>query len=456
MSESGLRKALKALSVLGSVDGRVPGGIAADYVDGVLVLDTPVPYPPGALVEIFLGKAGVQRGVEVLGRVHTEHQKLVVKPIIQVDTIADIAALKEGHLPRLPDELVDPANLFEMVRRLQHLPTLPAAIARILELTVDEMTTAVDLAEVVRQDPVLSAELLRLANSAYYGLEQQVATVDRAVVVLGFNRVRMAALTISVLRMWARPEERSDSSLLPNIYFDERAFWQHCLGVAVASEALARGFGIFAGENAFVAGLFHDIGKIVLSQYLSPIFSRALIESKRSHSTIHSAEMRTSGLGHERIGEWLTSSWHLPLFIRQAIEHHHLPELAGGNEMAPVIVHLADIITRVIGLGSGGDELVPNPHVTTWNRLGLSEERFIPAVEAFYKQVVNSKVFFSMMVGGGVPEAVNVLSEGGGKSAHALALAENMLARKVEEESAETRAVLKSMVKVLAKGGWLE
>ncbi|HHN46600.1 MAG TPA: HDOD domain-containing protein [Planctomycetes bacterium] len=455
MSESGLKKALKALSVLGSVDGRIRPNTLADYIDGVLLLDTPAPYPDGALLEIFLGRPDVARGVEILGRARSERHKLLIQPVLQVDTIADVNELKNGVLPRLPDELTSPENLFAAVRKLENLPTLPAVVARILEVTISETTAAADLAGVISQDPVLSAELLRLANSAYYGLGQQVATVDRAVVVLGFNRVRMASLTIAVLRMWATSTSAS-GGMLPQTAFDERAFWQHCLGVAVASEALARSFGVFAGENAFVAGLFHDIGKIVLSQYLSPIYSRALIHLRKHETSIHAAEIATTGLAHERIGEWLTSSWRLPGFIRQAIEHHHVPELAGENEMAPAVVHLADVLTRTLGIGSGGDDVIPAPHATTWNRLALNEDAFIPAVKAFFKGIVNSQVFFSMMAGGGVPEPIHVLAEGGGKSARTAWLAEQVLSRRLEKDTPQARAVQKAVVKTLAAGEFLE
>ncbi|MBN1810110.1 MAG: HDOD domain-containing protein [Planctomycetes bacterium] len=457
MSESVLQKSLKALSVMGSIDGRVPAGAAADYRDGVLVLDTPAPYPDDAYVEIFLGKPDARRGVEILGRAHSQRGLLAIHPILQVDTVSDTGSLRSGVLPRLPDELLDPEALFDRVRRLKQLPTLPAVVARILELSLNEETTAADLSRVISQDPVLSAELLRLANSAYYGLEQQVSAIDRVVVILGFNHVRMAALTISVLRMWARESRKSAASGLPDVFFDENAFWQHCLGVAVASDAVARGLGSYAGENAFVAGLFHDIGRIVLSQYLSPMFSRALILAASSPgTTLHSAEVSSSGLGHERIGEWLTASWNLPLFIRSAIEKHHMPEISDRDDPAPLIVHLADVLTNALGLCPGAGNCTPALHATALERLGVDESVLESIVYRFYRGISNSRIFFSMMVGKSVPEPIKVLIAGGGRNASSVKLAESILSRKMEKDSPGLRTLLKIMVQVLAAGGWAE
>ncbi len=225
------------------------------------------------------------------------------------------------------------------------LPTLPTVVARILELVDNPNSSAGALAALISQDQALTAKVLKLANSSYYGFSRRIATVRLAIVVLGFDTVRELGLSVSILGAF-----KNETG---NRLFDAGQFWRHTLAVAVGARMLVRGKRQHHASEAFVAGILHDVGKLVLDQYMpdeSEAVHRLMAEENMPAAA---AETRLLGVDHAMVGSWLAERWNLPVPLVQSIRHHHQPGRCGKDSELTLAVHLADWLAHRSGLGHG-------------------------------------------------------------------------------------------------------
>lgn len=249
---------------------------------------------------------------------------------------------------------IDTERIKRITQTIINLPTLPTVVAKMIELIDDPKSSARSLSRIIRTDQVLTARILRLANSAYYGFPNPISSINLAIVVLGFDTIRNLGLSVAVISRLARAS--SDEELL-----DYTRFWEHSAAVAVASRMLARMHGFRAMESeAFVAGLIHDIGKVILSQYQTANYSKCLHLVADEGISLAEAEQRVFGVTHAEVGGWLAGRWNLPDTLTEAIRLHHIPLAAKVRPELTAIVHFADILTRAARVGSGGDPLVPS------------------------------------------------------------------------------------------------
>jgi putative nucleotidyltransferase with HDIG domain len=253
-------------------------------------------------------------------------------------------------------------DLQRIIRRLDDLPTLPRTLLRITELMNDPKTSARDLALIIAEDQVLTARLLRIVNSSFYGFPQRVATVTTAIVLVGFEAIRNLLLTASVFNLFPA-KNRQARRLLEQL-------WDHALGCAAGAKAIGRHLRRERVEELFVAGLLHDIGKIVAMALFPADFTEALRRAEREGTSIVAAEQALLGFDHTHAGRLLAERWRLPPRLVAAIAGHHHPAAPGADETA-AIVHVADIFARALGLGSGGTERVPPVDPAAWQRLKL-------------------------------------------------------------------------------------
>ena len=248
---------------------------------------------------------------------------------------------------------VDRESLKRITQSIINLPTLPTVVAKMLEIIDDPRSSARALGRLINNDQVLTARILRLANSAFYGFPNPISTINLAIVVLGFETIKNLGLSVTVIDRFARSGK--DDELL-----DYTRFWEHSVGVAVASRMIARmhGFRAIEGE-AFVAGLLHDIGKVILSQYQTKAYSRCLTMVEQESISLIEAEERVFEVNHAEIGWWLAKRWNLPETLYEAIRLHHSPLVAKAHPQMTAIVHFANILTRAAKVGSGGDPKIP-------------------------------------------------------------------------------------------------
>lgn len=260
---------------------------------------------------------------------------------------------------------IDTERLKKITQTIINLPTLPTVVAKMIELIDDPKSSARSLSRIIKTDQVLTARILRLANSAYYGFPNPISSINLAIVVLGFDTIRNLGLSVAVISRLARAS--SDEELL-----DYTRFWEHSAGVAVASRMLARMHGFRSMESeAFVAGLIHDIGKVILSQYQTANYSKCLRMVASEEISLAAAEERVFGVTHAEVGSWLAGRWNLPDGLNEAIRQHHVPLTAKANPLLTSIVHFADILARAARVGSGGDPLIPSFYRGVLHRLPL-------------------------------------------------------------------------------------
>ncbi len=228
-----------------------------------------------------------------------------------------------------------------------NLPTLPTIHARLLELVDHPKATAQLLGSLIREDQSLTARLLKMCNSAYYGLSVEVESVDRAIVLLGFDTVREMSLGISVIDQFDKVGGRGS--------LDLTKFWEHSAMVALSAKNIAKEWFPEVAKEAFLAGLLHDVGKLILIQYLEGEFGDILIEADLGDDFLFEIEMKKLGTHHGEIGFWLARKWNFPKAVSECIRFHHYPEKSSKHSKLVAVVCLANLITQEMKLGFGGN-----------------------------------------------------------------------------------------------------
>lgn len=254
--------------------------------------------------------------------------------------------------------------------KVDELPTLPAVLPKLLRLMESEQTDASHVSKTISNDPALTSKILKAANSAYYGFSQEISTLDRAIPLLGFNKVRSLALSIGVLSGLSGKGLKSSS-------FSQEALWIHSLAVATILQNLAARVGDRADtEHLFVVGLLHDIGEIVLEQFFSESLDRALSElEKQRDLSLDMAERRIIGMDHGEIGSMLLNRWKFPSGISDPIFAHHqeqMPETVNVKDVA--MLRVSDTLAKCAGFGYSQNFVIPNTHQKDMALLGIGEK----------------------------------------------------------------------------------
>jgi putative nucleotidyltransferase with HDIG domain len=256
------------------------------------------------------------------------------------------------------------ALLKRIIDKIQGLPTLPGVVSQLLTLARDPNSSVSDIENILSTDPSLTMKVMRVTNSSFYGYGN-IKSLHEAVVILGFPAIRSIVLAASVF-------EAFPGASRPG--FDRVEFWRHSLAVGVASRLFAMKIIGQDVEEAFIAGLVHDIGKIVMDEYASDLWQSALTCSTQNQILLFEAEMKQLGFSHSQIGQWLATKWKLPSAYIAAIFSHHQPTFAQQSGALVAVVHISDILARTLNLGSGGDPYIPKMDPEAWNQSTLKEE----------------------------------------------------------------------------------
>ncbi|HEU6435951.1 MAG TPA: HDOD domain-containing protein [Nitratidesulfovibrio sp.] len=241
---------------------------------------------------------------------------------------------------------------------VKDLPTLPTALQEVSRLLELPNTTTDQVAKVISFDQVLAAKVLKMVNSPIYGFPGRIGTVKHALVLLGFNVIRGLIISTSVYDDMNRAM---------------RGLWDHSVGCSLACGELARALGMKDPEEYAVAGLLHDLGKVVSALQLPEAKARVDAVVQEQDLLYIDAETQVLGFGHDRINAWLAEHWNLPPAIREGMAFHHKPMSARIYPQMACVVHVGNFMARLFEYGSGGDDNVPQLSPHALKLLGMNQ-----------------------------------------------------------------------------------
>ena len=269
------------------------------------------------------------------------------------------------------------SDLKKIIMDTKTLPTLPSVINKLNTLSDNDKSTVQEMAKIVSSDQVLSARILRLANSPSYGF-YRVSTISNAMILLGVNVVKSLALSSSIFAIMEK---------------DNVGLWEHSLGVGVAANLIARKLGLPECEEIATAGLLHDIGKVIIRLKCSDAENEILKLVRERQLYTMEAELEIIDTNHAEVGGWLSKSWFLPDKLSEPIAFHHDVVKSETHRVKTAAVHIADTLIKASGFGNSGDKLVAPIQQIAWDTLQLNEAILAELVDEVEDKLVEVKNF---------------------------------------------------------------
>ncbi len=234
---------------------------------------------------------------------------------------------------------------------IDRMPSLSTTVTKVLEVCNHPNASANDLNRVISLDPVLTGQVLKLINSAYYSLPNQISSLTRAIIMLGLNTVKNLALSTAVLGTMGRQDS------FQSMPMDD--FWTHSICVGVMAKALAtrKKIPVMLREEFFVAGLLHDLGKVPLNNCFDQEYQQAMSLATLEQGPLSRAEAMMLGMDHGHVGKLIAEKWQLSESLIDLLQHHHAPEQADEKNRDLVsIVALSNMFANMFDIGSAGDK----------------------------------------------------------------------------------------------------
>lgn len=234
-------------------------------------------------------------------------------------------------------------RLESYIRRIEYIPTVPVVVNQVLTELENPNADLDEVAEIIMADQVLTLRILRLINSAFWGLKHQVQSLKEAIVYMGFKEIRNVVLTTWLVNAFV--------SKVAHIRIE--TLWEHSFGCALVSRLIARRIKYHNPEQAYLAGLLHDIGEVILCQYFAEEFAQVLQLAEEKMISLQEAEDEVLGINHTNIGRWMIEQWHLQKALAEVIEWHHDPRRASQDPELVAIANIADMFCRLRNIGYG-------------------------------------------------------------------------------------------------------
>ena len=276
-------------------------------------------------------------------------------------------------------------KLADRISKLGNRPSHPAIIERINRAVSDDSINAEMLAAIIKKDQGLVSRILRLANSSYYGLSQKVVTIQHAITILGFSTVANLAMTVSVARFFDGIDAVEG--------FDPAALWTHSLATAVVAQVLMKHHAGHA-EEAFMAGLLHDIGKVFMALDDAPKLAQALrLQAAHPLAPGHEQEQQVFGWSHAEVGALMARQWQFSTIYQEAIRFHHEPERAPDLSAITAAVCAANQISKALALGVSTDPLCRSIPDLVWEPLGVTTAELSVMIDAAHAKFYAALAF---------------------------------------------------------------
>jgi len=269
------------------------------------------------------------------------------------------------------------SDLKKIIMDTKTLPTLPIVIQKLNALSDNDKSSVQEMAKIVSSDQVISARILRLANSPSYGF-YRVSTITNAMILLGVNVVKSLALSSSIFAIMEK---------------DIVGLWEHSLGVGAAANLIARKLGLPECEEIATAGLLHDIGKVIISIQCSEAEKEILKLVRERQIYTMEAEMEIINTDHAEVGGWLAKCWFLPDKLGEPITFHHDVAASKNHRIKTAVVHIADALICASGFSNSGESFVPPIQRIAWDTLKLNEQILAELVDEIEDKLVEVKNF---------------------------------------------------------------
>jgi putative nucleotidyltransferase with HDIG domain len=267
-----------------------------------------------------------------------------------------------------------------LIQEASKLPPFPKAAHKALELIRNPDSNAVELARILATDQVLAARVLRQANSAYYGMENRIATVHQAVVLLGMNIIQDLIMNSAAASYLERA--------IPGYDLQRGELWHHALGTAVGARLISKQQRLGIDDEAYFAGLLCDIGKLIFGNHLQKV---ELEKPACECESFLDVERAYFGIDHARLGAEIARQWQLPENLVTTIAHHHEPQAAQKYQSLVAIIHIADVSMMILGIGIGVDGLRYPMEEAALKRIGMTWEDLFCLAEKVTEELTHAK-----------------------------------------------------------------
>jgi HD-like signal output (HDOD) protein len=233
---------------------------------------------------------------------------------------------------------MDKADILKKLDMVENLPTLPVIVQQVQKLIENPNSNMSQIAMIITRDQSIAARIVRLVNSAFYGLGNKISSIQQAIMLLGLNTVKNLVIGVSVVKTFEGARSAT--------FFDREKFWLHSFACATGARLIAKKLDRDEPEDFFMAGLLHDIGILVLDQFFHDEFITVVQQTVRTKMELTEVEKAVLGVTHCEIGEFMAVKWRIPEYLALAIRHHHQPmlsELETENfRFIAAAVHIAD------------------------------------------------------------------------------------------------------------------
>ena len=289
--------------------------------------------------------------LEILSKYCMSINKIIVTDYDVISPNVDFTDWIKDELKRMKVELVclnesssnsdissSSQTISNLKENIKNIPSLPEIITKSIELMQDKNTSAVTLSKIISNDVGLTARVLKLVNSAYYGFPKQISTIQQAITILGFTTIKGIILSASIYKMFSSEGAGSE--------FNYKQFWKHSLLVAFASKLIGKYSKDLVSSDIFSAAFLHDIGKIILAQYDRDNYTNVCMQNELSEFDYLKEEEKYCGINHCELGNIVAYSWNLPEVFCDVITYHHNPEKSINFKNECMAVYLANYITN--------------------------------------------------------------------------------------------------------------
>lgn len=326
--------------------------------------------------------------LEIMSKFYNNAEKLIISNDSVISSNSDFKDWVFDEFNRMnikiivinsQKELLPPKLLSNLAENIKNIPSLPEIITKSLEIMQDKNTSASTLAKIISNDIGLTARVLKLVNSAYYGFPKQISTIQQAITILGFTTIKGIIISASIYKMF------SENPI--NKTFNYKNFWKHSLLTATAAKEILFSINKNSNDDIFAAAFLHDIGKIIFAQYDKQNYANVCKYDYINTQELLKAEEEACGLNHCEIGNMVAYSWNLPEIFCDVITYHHTPEKSSKYEKECSIVYLANMIAE--STESNKNLNIDNIPLDILEKLNISADNISGIQEKLNKIAIN-------------------------------------------------------------------